>query len=103
MAKKGKKIQHGGPHKYQRISWRSRQAKGEPYVIFKCMLRGCNHYVPRDIVVGNETLCWRCGKTFQMTTASTYLKKPHCPNCTKSKIEDLYDVTANLDRILGGI
>lgn len=106
MARKKKVVQHTGPHKYQRIQWRSRQAKGEPYVIFKCMLPGCTHYVPRDLVVGNETICWRCGKIFQMAYTHTYLKKPHCIACTKGKEGEavpLDDVTANLDKILGGI
>jgi hypothetical protein len=106
MARKKRAVQHGGPHKYRRIQWRSRQVKGEPYTIFKCMLPGCTHYVPRDLVVGNESLCWVCGKTFQMTYASTYLAKPHCPNCIKGKEGDaipLDDVAANLDKILGGI
>jgi hypothetical protein len=88
MAKKKKKgAQHPGPHKYQRIKWRSRKADGEPYVIFKCMLPGCTHYVPRDLVVGNETICWKCGRTFQMAYAHTYLAKPHCVYCTKGRQE----------------
>lgn len=107
MARKKKKgAQHPGPHKYQRIKWRSRKADGEPYIIFKCMLPGCTHYVPRDLVVGNETICWKCGRTFQMAYAHTYLAKPHCVYCTKGvKKEEvaLDDVTANLDKILGGI
>jgi len=99
-----RKKAHVGPHKYQRILWKSRKVEGEPYYIFKCMLPGCTHFVPRELVIGNECECWRCGKTFIMTLPATYLKKPHCMSCTKGRPEDVSvdDVTANLDKILGG-
>lgn len=105
MPRKRKAVAHSGPHKYQRIKWNSRSS-GEPYFIFKCMLKGCTHYVPKDLVVGNESLCWKCGKEFQMTRASTYLKKPHCPACTKGHEKEgdvsVDKVAANLDKLLGG-
>src|SRR6266498_1358996 len=100
-----KKLAHSGPHKYKRIKWKSREGSGEPYIIFKCMLQGCTHYVPRDVVIGNETLCWKCGKAFQMTPASVYLAKPHCLSCTKGKKDrvSVEDVMTHLDKLLGGV
>lgn len=99
-----KSTHRGRPHKYLRIRWKSRQEKGEPYYIFKCQISGCNSFKPRDLVIGDDCECWRCGKTFQMTYASTYLAKPHCPNCTDTKGEvDLKSVENNLDKLLGGI
>jgi hypothetical protein len=102
---KRKKATHTGPHKYQRIKWKSRASSGEPYIIFKCMLPGCTHYTPKDLVVGNETICWRCGREFQMGVPHTYMAKPHCIACTKGKkgTASVDDVMSNLDRILGGI
>lgn len=109
MPRKRKPAQHSGPHRYMRVELKSRQkgSRGEPYIVFRCMKSGCTHYVPRDLVVGNESECWRCGDTFQMTTASTYLKKPHCSGCTKGRPKDsgpsVDDVAANLDKLLGGV
>lgn len=104
MPKKKRTATHSGPHKFLRIRWKSRQEKGKPYFIFKCQIPGCTHFKPRDLVIGDESVCWRCGGTFQMTYASTYLKKPHCPSCTETKGEvDIHTVTDNLDKILGGI
>lgn len=98
-----KRAAHSGAHKYQRIKWKTRST-GEPYIIFKCMLKGCSHYVPRDLVVGNESICWKCGQPFQMNLSSTYLAKPHCPHCTEGKKGEpsVSDIAANLDKILGG-
>lgn len=99
------KNKHKTAHKYLRVKWKSRKQKGEPYYIFKCMLPGCTHWVARDLVVGNMSICWRCGKEFQMTLASTYLAKPHCANCTERKdgSHDSGDVLSNLDELLGGL
>lgn len=104
MAKKRKVAAHAGPHKYKRITWKTRVSK-EPYIVFKCMLPGCTHYTPKDLVVGNETICWRCGKTFQMASVHTYMAKPHCVACTKGRKGEasVEDVMTNLDRILGNI
>lgn len=102
MAKK-KRATHGGAHKFRRIKWKSRQNKGEDYYIFKCQIPGCTHYKSRDLVVGDMCVCWRCGNEFQMTYASTYLAKPHCPSCTETKKGDsVKDIEANLDKLLGG-
>jgi hypothetical protein len=104
MAKTKTQAHKGQPHKFRRIRWKSRQNKGKPYYIFKCQIPGCTHFKSRDLVVGDESECWRCGNTFQMTYASTYLAKPHCPSCTENKKEgpSVKDVEANLDKILGG-
>jgi hypothetical protein len=105
MPRKKKVSTHAGPHKLMRINWKTRRGeKDKPYYIFKCQIAGCAHYKPRDLVIGDETICWRCGNTFQMSYASTYLKKPHCPSCTETKGSvDINTVTDNLDKILGGI
>jgi hypothetical protein len=98
-----KRPAHGGPHKYKRIVWKTRTTN-EPYIIFKCMLPGCMHYVQRELVVGNESICWKCGNAFQMSMSSTYLAKPHCPHCVEGKKGEasIKDIAANLDKILGG-
>lgn len=109
MPRKRKPSAHTSAHKYQRVELKSRQkgSRGEPYTIFRCMIPGCTHYVPRDLVIGNMSICWRCGQEFQMTAASTYLKKPHCSACTESKPRDggpsVDDVAINMDDLLRGI
>ena len=94
---------HMGAHKYQRLRWKSAKSR-EPYYIYKCMIPGCTHYVPRDLVIGNETICWKCNKTIIMDSQMTYLAKPHCKKCTASKKSQvsLEEVESNLDKLLNG-
>lgn len=101
MSKK-KRAAHSLPHKYMRVPWKSRKTADAVYYIWKCMLAGCSHYVPRELALGALTICWRCGREFQMTAATLDLKKPHCLLCTKSRDgkASIEDVAANLDKIL---
>lgn len=103
MSKRKKGSSHRGAHKYRRIRWKSRQESGEPYYIFRCQIDGCPTFKSRDMVVGDLCVCWRCGKDFQMVYASTYMAKPHCAKCTKSKGPISVDaVMSNLERLLEG-
>ncbi len=64
-------------HKYTRVKLGT---KG--YIVYKCTLPGCPHYLRQELVTGRLCECWRCGKPFTMTV-KTLLKKPHCSDCTK--------------------
>lgn len=65
-------------HKYVRV-----KMKGGEYIVYKCVLPGCTHFINRDLVVGHETLCWKCGTTIVMTMKLATLRKPHCVDCTR--------------------
>ena len=68
-------------HKYVRVQL----GKERNYFVWRCSVSGCPHYVPRELVVGRQSICWRCGKVFTITQAVIDLKKPHCVECTKGK------------------
>lgn len=63
-------------HKYQRVRL------GKKYIVYKCSLPNCAHFIRQELVVGRKSLCCRCGKEFLMTQKSL-LKKPHCEECTR--------------------
>jgi hypothetical protein len=66
-------------HRYQR------DVLGKSYVIYKCALPDCTHYVPENLVVGRESQCNRCKKNnfiIKRTQDGRILHKPHCEECT---------------------
>lgn len=65
-------------HKYLRV-----RLGPNGYTVYKCVLPGCSHYIRRELVEGNMTLCWRCGKEVPMNKKMATLKKPHCFGCTR--------------------
>lgn len=68
-------------HKYIRCKYGS---KG--YMIFKCALPGCTHYVDANLILNRLSVCWRCGADFviKVTPGNKAVnKKPHCNECTR--------------------
>lgn len=83
-------------HKYQRAKL------GPKYLIYRCMLPGCSHYVPANLVVGRECICWNCGDSFYIKKGHIQ-KSPKCPDCTGSKKHEKIagvDVAAFLSSLL---
>ena len=68
-------------HKYQL----RKLGKDKTYVVYACMLPGCNHYLEVSLAFGKETICWRCGNicTIPLRQTGRELVKPHCVKCTK--------------------
>lgn len=66
-------------HKYQRARL------GKKYVIYRCMLPNCTHYVSEDLLQNRVAICWRCEEPFQITAELATLARPHCKACTKTK------------------
>lgn len=67
-------------HKYRRIL----QSKAKKYYIYKCVLAGCSHFVPKNLfITGREALCNKCNKKSVVTMDPWWQKtaKPHC-GCT---------------------
>lgn len=73
-------------HKYRRINLGK---KG--YVVYKCMLPNCPHFIRAELCIGRMSICWRCGKEFVMNEKTLQLVKVHCIECTKSKLESKLD------------
>lgn len=58
-----------------------RIVKKSGYPIFKCTIPGCTHYVPAELALGRESICWVCGKVMVITQRSLRLKRPHHYEC----------------------
>ncbi len=66
-------------HRYER------KKIGENYIVFRCNLPKCTHYLPKQLVKGKVSLCNKCGNEFILTSGSLLLAKPHCEDCTVHK------------------
>ena len=67
-------------HKYIRVN------VTKTWVIYKCCLPNCPHFVPVKLVIGRDCICYRCGNVFTMTNHTSTLKRPHCKDCTGKDI-----------------
>lgn len=79
-------------HKYLRTPY----GKSE---VFKCV--NCPHYVPTDLIVGRESVCWFCGKTFTISIARSKKARPTC-GCKRYETESVAPA-GNVDDLLAMI
>ena len=70
-------------HKYKRFKFPNGKKRG-----YRCMLPNCPHYIFEAMIVGKQSVCWRCGTTFTIDEVSGKQLKPHCNcrNAAKDKI-----------------
>lgn len=71
-------------HQYKRLDI----GKDKEYIVFKCALPNCAHYLAPYLVVGRESLCPRCEESFIIENKHLQLAQPHCDNCTIKKTND---------------
>jgi hypothetical protein len=78
-------------HKYERVRL---GAKGS-YVVFRCILPGCPHYIRKELAAGKACLCNRCNSPMVLDSRAMSLQKPHCNACVKrisNAVEKLTDL-----------
>ena len=63
-------------HKYKRVDI----GRKNPYIVFRCVLPGCGHYVQEKFIIGREAQCWKCGSVFTIEYKESKLARPHCPD-----------------------
>lgn len=69
-------------HKYKR----AKLGKNKQFVVYRCVLPDCTHYLAEHHIVGQRNVCWVCGKPHIIYRDSNgVLARPHCKSCTKSK------------------
>lgn len=66
-------------HKFKRLRYKSGNE------IFFCALPDCTAKINPALALGKRSICWRCGKIFEMNEYSLRLAKPHCEACHKPK------------------
>ena len=84
-----KKIDH--IHKYQRTTIGMKK-----YLIYRCMIPGCHHYIEAKLILNRISECWRCGNPFVIEKYASSLAKPHCANCIKSPKQDIVNKLAEI-------
>ena len=67
-------------HKYKKVNLAKSKAK--PYIVYRCMLPNCSHYVTEKMVLGRISLCWSCNHPFVI---GAFRAKPICFNCKDQK------------------
>ena len=68
-------------HRYKKVNLAS--SPGKVYIVYRCMLPDCNHYLKPELLIGKRANCWRCGENFVVTAEMARLAKPHCKKCTE--------------------
>src|SRR6187549_972720 len=66
-------------HQYQR------RVIGKEYVVYACVVPGCNHYIAEGLLEGRQCLCNRCKTAVFIIKRGhdgRFLHKPHCKECT---------------------
>jgi len=71
-------------HKYKRV----KLPYTENFVVFKCQIPGCTTYKPRNLVIGEESICWKCNESLILDSENTYMQKPTHKYCRKVKIQE---------------
>jgi hypothetical protein len=82
-------------HKYVR----ARIGKNK-YMIYRCAVPGCTHFIVSELIAGRKSICWRCGKEF-FISEDLIRKKPHCNECTRRK-DKLGELTDRFIKVLTG-
>ena len=61
------------------------------YIIFRCNLPSCPHYVSAKLAEGKLTLCNRCGEQMLLDKRAMRFVKPYCVNCVQIKKKDIHE------------
>ena len=79
-------------HKYKRV----RQGRNKDYIIFRCTLVNCTHYLSKEFLIGKEGICWSCNNKFVFLSARDLILKPKCQECSGRAIK----VDADISKLL---
>ncbi len=70
-------------HKYQRTTLGSKK-----FLIYRCMIPGCTHYVDAKLILNRICECWRCSNAMVINKYASQLAKPHCDDCIEKQRSD---------------
>ena len=68
-------------HKYKRFEFSNGR------LAYRCMLPGCRHYILPQFLMGQRSICWRCGNAFTINAAQARMAKPTC--CKEKKMNEV--------------
>jgi hypothetical protein len=80
------RIPLGSPHRVvYKDGRRCLEKKESRYEVFRCMIPGCTTYYPRELVIGQKSICWSCCEELILTSQNTTKKKPTHKECKKQR------------------
>lgn len=92
---------HESAHKYQREIFNS------GYIVYRCILPDCSHYLNYKLALGHRTICHGCGVEFIIGKTITARKgkyQPKCPTCVKKHpLAKKEEVTSFVSSLVGKI
>lgn len=68
-------------HRYERDTYGK-----NGYIIYKCVLPGCSHYVSKELALNKEGLCSSCENKILITKTMIH-NDVRYPRCEKCKLE----------------
>lgn len=77
-------------HKYKKVNI-ARKRNKEPFLVYKCQVPTCTHYIPLNLAEGKVCECNRCGGIMVITKETLTrsnggaMSLPHCNDCIKRK------------------
>lgn len=69
-------------HKYVRI-----KVGKNKRIEYRCILPGCTHVKRGEYILFQKSICNRCGNVFIIEQNMLKLAKPHCNDCTKTRVD----------------
>ena len=90
-------------HKYKKINLS--QTKGKTFLVYRCQVPTCTHYIPLNLAEGRVCECNRCGGVMVITKQTLTrsnggaMALPHCDDCIVRKNADqILDVASFLEQ-----
>lgn len=72
-------------HKYIK----TKLGKNKDWLVYRCILPNCSHYIRPELLPGKMAICFRCEDKFivtsEMVRKGKEMLKLHCIDCTKSR------------------
>lgn len=88
-------MKHKTPHKLTRTVL----GKKNDYVLYKCTLRGCNHNIQPQLLIGRETTCNECDIPFIVESNKDLINKLKCRSCRARGEVDMNEVEKVVERL----
>lgn len=79
-------------HQYMRV-------KINKATVYRCMLPGCTHYIPKALLLNRIANCPYCGNDYLITRELARRERLHCSSCTVTKKVKAEEVVGFLDTI----
>jgi ssDNA-binding Zn-finger/Zn-ribbon topoisomerase 1 len=84
-------------HRYQRVEWGKNGT-----LVWRCTLPNCHHYLHREMILNQASICHECGNEFILTLEKLRRVKPRCDDCVDGKKDGTKEIDDMLDDLMKG-